>query len=92
MTKSIITKSLKDPTDKSADGLRILIARFRPRYLPKDKENWDLWCKELAPSRALWNDYIKDKNIDWTEYSRRYMRKLKTIRRPYSYYRLYLFL
>ena len=77
MIKSIITKSLKDPTDKSADGLRILIARFRPRYLQKDKENWELWCKELAPSRALWKECVKDKNIDWTEYSRRYIEEIK---------------
>ena len=78
MTKPIITKSLKETSDKSADGLRILIARFRPRYLPKDKENWDLWCKELAPSRDLWKDYIKDKKIDWTEYSRRYIEEIKS--------------
>ncbi|MGN6350406.1 MAG: DUF488 domain-containing protein [Candidatus Nitrosocosmicus sp.] len=78
MTKPIITKSLKETSDKSADGLRILIARFRPRYLPKDKENWDLWCKELAPCRDLWKDYIKDKKIDWTEYSRRYIEEIKS--------------
>jgi uncharacterized protein YeaO (DUF488 family) len=67
---------LKEPTEDS-DGLRILIARFRPRYLPKDKENWDLWCKELAPSRDLWKEYVKDKKIDWSEYSRRYIEEIK---------------
>ena len=61
-------KSLKEQ-DENSDGLRILIDQFRPRYLQKDKENWDQWCKELAPSRALWKDYIKDKKIDWSEYS-----------------------
>lgn len=70
-TNSIKLKSLKDPTEES-DGLRILIARFRPRYLPKSKENWDEWWKELAPSKPLWKEYIKDKKIDWPEYSRRY--------------------
>ena len=70
-TNSIKLKSLKDPTEES-DGLRILIARFRPRYLPKAKENWDEWWKELAPSKPLWKEYIKDKKIDWPEYSRRY--------------------
>ncbi|MGC1930269.1 MAG: hypothetical protein WA667_14945 [Candidatus Nitrosopolaris sp.] len=24
-----------------------------PRYLPKNKENWDQWWKGLAPSKAL---------------------------------------
>ena len=45
-------KSLKDPTEDS-DGLRVLIARHRPRYLSKDKENWLQWWKDLAPSRDL---------------------------------------
>ena len=75
-TKSIHLKSLKDPTEES-DGLRILIARFRPRYLPKEKENWDEWWKELAPSKSLWKDYLKDKKIDWPEYSRRYKMEIK---------------
>jgi uncharacterized protein YeaO (DUF488 family) len=74
--KSIRLKSLKDPTEES-DGLRILIARFRPRYLPKEKENWDEWWKELAPSKSLWRDYLKDKKIDWPEYSRRYKTEIK---------------
>jgi uncharacterized protein YeaO (DUF488 family) len=30
--------ALKETTEKS-DGLRILIARYRPRALPKSKEN-----------------------------------------------------
>src|ERR1044072_3421348 len=75
-TKFIHLKSLKDPTEES-DGLRILIARFRPRYLPKEKENWDEWWKELAPSKSLWREYLKDKKIDWHEYSRRYRMEIK---------------
>ena len=31
-------KSLKEPTKKS-DGLRTLIARYRPRYMRKEDEN-----------------------------------------------------
>lgn len=64
-------KSLKEPTEES-DGLRILIARYRPRYLRKEDENWHVWWKELAPSKSLWKEYLKDKKIDWDEYSRRY--------------------
>ena len=69
-------KSLKDPTEES-DGLRILIARFRPRYLRKEEENWNEWWKELAPSRSLWKEYLKDKKIDWEEYSKRYIEEIK---------------
>jgi uncharacterized protein YeaO (DUF488 family) len=68
---AIKLKSLKEPTEES-DGLRILIARFRPRYLRKEDENWHAWWKELAPSKSLWKEYLKDKKIDWNEYSRRY--------------------
>ena len=77
MTLTIKLKSLKDLTENS-DGLRILIARFRPRYLPKEKENWEQWWKELAPSRELWKSYIKDKEIQWPEYKRRYIDEIKS--------------
>ena len=76
MTLAIKLKSLKDSAENS-DGLRILIARYRPRYLPKDKENWDQWWKELAPSRDLWKSYIKDKKIGWPEYERQYIDEIK---------------
>lgn len=62
---------MKETTEES-DGLRILIALYRPRYLPKYKENWDDWWKELAPSRSLWKEYLKEKKIDWHEYASRY--------------------
>lgn len=65
-------KSLKETTERS-DGLRILIARYRPRALPKSKENWNEWWKDLAPSKALHKDYMKDKAIDWHEYKRRFL-------------------
>jgi uncharacterized protein YeaO (DUF488 family) len=68
---AIKLKSLKEPTEKS-DVLRILIARYRPRNLRKEDENWHAWWKELAPSKSLWKEYLKEKKIDWDEYSRRY--------------------
>jgi len=63
---------LKETTEKS-DGIRILIARYRPRALPKSKENWNEWWKDLAPSKALHRDYMRDKIIDWHEYKRRFL-------------------
>ena len=76
---AIKLKSLKEPTEES-DGLRILIARYRPRYLRKEDENWHVWWRELAPSKSLWKEYLKDKKIDWDEYSRRY--KLEILNNP----------
>jgi uncharacterized protein YeaO (DUF488 family) len=65
-------KSLKEQTEPE-DGLRILIARYRPRALPKHKENWNEWWRELAPSKDLHKLYIKDKIIGWSEYKRRFL-------------------
>jgi uncharacterized protein YeaO (DUF488 family) len=65
-------KSLKERTEPG-DGLRILIARYRPRALPKHKENWDEWYKDLASSKRLHKDYMKDRIIDWPEYKRRFL-------------------
>jgi uncharacterized protein YeaO (DUF488 family) len=65
-------KSLKEQTEPD-DGLRILIARYRPRALPIHRENWNEWWKDLAPSKALHKDYMKDKIIDWSEYKRRFL-------------------
>ena len=76
---AIKLKSLKEPTEES-NGLRILIARFRPRYLRKEHANGHVWWKELAPSRSLWKEYLKEKKIDWNEYSRRY--KLEILNNP----------
>lgn len=73
---AIKLKSLKEPT-KEFDGLRVLIARYRPQYLRKEDENWQAWWKELAPSKSLWKEYLKDKKIDWDEYSRRYKLEIR---------------
>jgi uncharacterized protein YeaO (DUF488 family) len=74
--ETIKLKSLKEPTGKS-DGLRIPIPRYRPRYLRKEDENWYAWWKELAPSNLLWKEYLKEKKIDWNEYSRRYKLEIR---------------
>lgn len=66
---------MKEPKEPD-DGLRILIARYRPRALPKSKENWNEWWRDLAPSKALHKDYMKDKIIDWTEYKRRFLSEI----------------
>jgi uncharacterized protein YeaO (DUF488 family) len=71
-------KSLKEKTVEESDGLRILIARYRPRYLSKSNETWNEWWKELAPSKTLHKDYMKDKKIDWTEYKKRFLIEMKS--------------
>jgi len=69
-------KSLKEPTEQQ-DGFRILIARYRPRYLPKSEENWHEWWKELAPSRILHKEYMIDKKLNWSLYKKRFLSEIK---------------
>ena len=77
---SIRTKRWDEPREE-ADGLRILITRFRPRGLPKEQETWDIWRKELAPSPDLVKAYReKDpthKSITWEVYRTRYLKEMK---------------
>ena len=49
---SLRTRRWCDPAQPD-DGLRVLVCRFRPRGLPKAKETWDVWMKELGPSAPL---------------------------------------
>ena len=73
---TIKLKSLRQPRD-SSDGLRILITRFRPRYVKKGNETWDAWYRELAPSRQLWYDYFKTNKIDWNQYRERFIVQMR---------------
>jgi len=72
---SIKLKSLRQSRE-SSDGFRILITRFRPRYIKKENENWDAWYRELAPSRQLWHDYFKSNKIDWSQYRERFIEEM----------------
>ena len=72
---TIKLKSLRQPRE-SSDGFRILITRFRPRYVKKGNENWDAWLRELAPSRQLWYDYFKSNKIDWNQYRERFIEEM----------------
>jgi uncharacterized protein YeaO (DUF488 family) len=64
------------------DGLRILICRFRPRGLPKAKETWDVWMKELGPSPPLLAAFQGKGQtpISLDEYRERYLREMESQR------------
>jgi uncharacterized protein YeaO (DUF488 family) len=72
---AIKLKSLRQSQEPS-DGFRILITRFRPRYIKKENESWDAWYRELAPSRQLWHDYFKSNKIDWSRYRERFIEEM----------------
>ena len=74
----IRTRRWNDPALPD-DGLRVLVCRYRPRALPKAKETWDVWRKELGPSVELHADYYGKHGppIDWPTYRRRYLAEMK---------------
>jgi uncharacterized protein YeaO (DUF488 family) len=67
------TKSIHSPIEPE-DGLRILIARFRGRGMPKDR--YDVWMANLGPSEELLRAYQRGE-VSWAEYTRRYRSEMR---------------
>lgn len=67
------TKSVASPIEPSADGLRILVARFRGRGLPVDR--YDVWMPSLGPSERLLAAF-QAKRITWTQFRRAYREEI----------------
>jgi uncharacterized protein YeaO (DUF488 family) len=70
-------KRWNDPRE-AEDGKRILVCRYRPRALRKADETWDVWMKELGPSKALHAD-LYGKNgppIAWDAFRERYLQEM----------------
>ena len=74
----IKTRRWNDP--KEADEVfRILVCRYRPRGLPKEKETWHRWEKDLGPSKELHADFYGKNGppITWEEYRQRYLKEME---------------
>src|SRR5262245_17984653 len=74
----IKTKRWNDPIEAD-DGFRLLICRYRPRALPKAKETWNAWWKDLGPSRELHADFYGKHGppIGLEEYRKRYLQEME---------------
>ncbi|MFL5343763.1 MAG: DUF488 domain-containing protein [Hyalangium sp.] len=61
------------------DGLRILVCRYRPRALPKAKETWDVWMRDLGPSPELFDAFYGKGRAPITldEYRERYTHEMQ---------------
>src|SRR5262249_6925009 len=72
------TKRWNEPAEPD-DGVRVLICRYRPRGLRKDKETWDLSRSKLGPSRKLHADFYGKHGdpISWEEYRTRYLEEME---------------
>ena len=69
----IRTKSIYAPTDQK-DGLRILITRFYPRGVKREK--YDVWIRPLAPSADLLKRY-KNTEINWNDFKTALLSELR---------------
>ena len=78
MSGRIKTKRFNE-TVEGDDGYRLLVTRYRPRYVRKTEEPWDEWRKDLGPSRELLASF-QGKNgpaISWPEYRERYLLEME---------------
>ena len=68
------TKSVYDPVEES-DGQRILVSRYWPRGLSKERLSLAEHLKDVAPGIELLQDW-KSGNISWAEYEKRYHQEM----------------
>ena len=68
------TKSVYDPVEES-DGQRILVSRYWPRGLSREKLSLTEHLKDAAPGVELLQDWKKG-SISWAEYKNRYYKEM----------------
>jgi uncharacterized protein YeaO (DUF488 family) len=74
----IKTKRWNDPPEPD-DGYRLLVCRFRPRGVSKERETWDAWLPQLGPSVEL-HAAVYGKTgaaISWDDYAARYLAEME---------------
>lgn len=69
-----IKRVYEAPSD--TDGLRVFIDRLWPRGVSKGAFEYDLWCKDLAPSLAL-STWFGHKPEHWDGFRRDYDAELR---------------
>jgi len=76
VSKTIKTKRAYDPAE-AGDGYRVFVDRLWPRGLSKEKFQFDLWCKDLAPTAAL-RIWFGHKVDHWEQFRENYQTELRT--------------
>ena len=69
----LIEKGAYAPAGK-ADGLRLLVTRFKPYGL--GKKDWDLWLRDLSPSSALVKGFKAGK-LPWRRFASAYRKEIR---------------
>jgi uncharacterized protein YeaO (DUF488 family) len=68
----IKTKSIYNPKEAS-DGVRVLVTRYYPRGIKKT--HFDIWDRNLAPSKELLMDW-KNGKLTEVSYTRRFLHEM----------------
>ena len=80
-------KRIYDGTSKN-DGYRILVDRFYPRGLTKQKANYRLWAKDVAPSTELIKWFHENPEKRWKQFKSKYLKELNTKEKKEALYDL----
>jgi len=67
------TRSVSSPINRTTDGLRILVTRFRGRGLAGSR--YDVWMPNLGPSEQLLGSF-QNRRLSWARFSRQYRKEL----------------
>jgi uncharacterized protein YeaO (DUF488 family) len=67
-------KRIYEPHEEM-DGFRILVDRLWPRGMSKQKAQFDLWLKEVAPSDEL-RQWFSHESEKWAEFQKKYQTEL----------------
>lgn len=60
----------------STDGFRVYIDRLWPRGLSHETFHYDLWEKDIAPSKELMEWFHEDRIGHWNEFENKYRAEL----------------
>jgi len=70
----IKTKSIYQHSEENDDRIRVLVTRFYPRGIKKDK--FDYWIRELSPSGGLLKNYRQGK-YNWEEFKVAFLSEMR---------------
>src|SRR5690606_41609558 len=59
------------------EGYRVLVDRLWPRGLSRREVQFDIWCKDLAPSTEL-RKWFAHKPEHWEQFGKDYQTQLRT--------------
>ncbi|MBD5292945.1 MAG: DUF488 family protein [Bacteroides sp.] len=76
MSQTIKLKRAYEP-EEASDGFRVYVDKLWPRGLSHQTFHYDLWEKEIAPSKDLREWFHTDPDNRWEEFKQKYDAELK---------------